>query len=306
MAWCSNSSSEDGTIAGADGIGGDGDVMSVPDIRPNPDVVHKFWKRVAELTTRYHDANNNWVGGSEIRKWNNDNRTACRKCVRSKSQRQCIIDEDYPSCRSCRSAKVGCDRKTQFIFDLTKNEFFPVYDQFIKVYDDKEPGHMRKLKQAENTFRSTTRSKDAANTKRGRNRLRTAAREHTSLEASPTSDTISRLSDLHTRLQIATAALEGSMAREEENRRRETQLLANSCEATLRASDYNAGVLSASIANSTRDLRTYIGRLNNGEEPVGPIASTALRVATKMAEDLSTIGDSIRLTNPPVLYTISQ
>lgn len=145
-------------------------------------VVNKFWKRVAELTTRYHDVENKWIGCEEVKQWNRSNRTviflewvtyllliifqACKKCLSSKAQRTCIIDEDHPSCRACRDAKVGCDRKPQYIFDLTKDDFFSDYQSFLEVYNQRQPTQMRKLKQAENAFRSSPKSRDAFSTRR--------------------------------------------------------------------------------------------------------------------------------------------
>jgi hypothetical protein len=49
---------------------------------------------------------------------------------------------------------------------MTKDEFFPVYDQFMKVFTDRDPAQVKKLKQAENAFRSSSRSKDVLNTRR--------------------------------------------------------------------------------------------------------------------------------------------
>ncbi|KAJ7137046.1 hypothetical protein C8R44DRAFT_768375 [Mycena epipterygia] len=118
--------------------------MSVPVVDPNEDILDRFWRRVAELTSRYHDTQKKWIGGKEIRQWNKLNRKACKNCLRSKIGRVCVIDEDQPSCRACRATKIGCDRKPQFVFDLTKDDFFPTYDQFIRVYKNREPGRLRR------------------------------------------------------------------------------------------------------------------------------------------------------------------
>lgn len=42
---------------------------------PSPEVLNRFWKRVAELTSRYHDVEKGWVGVDEVREWNRANRT---------------------------------------------------------------------------------------------------------------------------------------------------------------------------------------------------------------------------------------
>ncbi|KAJ7156491.1 hypothetical protein C8R43DRAFT_949358 [Mycena crocata] len=104
----------------------------------------RFWRRVAELTSRYYDADNRWIGGQEIKQWNSANRNACERCMRSRRGRTCIIDEDQASCRACRSIKVGCDRKARFVYDMTKEDFFPVYAQFMSVFHKKEAGRLKR------------------------------------------------------------------------------------------------------------------------------------------------------------------
>ncbi|KAJ7499750.1 hypothetical protein FB451DRAFT_1206417 [Mycena latifolia] len=92
------------------------DAMTAPAVGPDEITLDQFWRRVAELTTRYHGDQQKWIGGSEIRKWNAENRL---------NSRACAVDEDQPSCRACRANKIGCDRKPRFIFDMTKRHFFP-------------------------------------------------------------------------------------------------------------------------------------------------------------------------------------
>ncbi|KAJ7114868.1 hypothetical protein C8R44DRAFT_740225 [Mycena epipterygia] len=118
--------------------------LTLPVVRPNNVILDRFWRRVAEVTTRYHDSDKKWIGGHEVRQWNELNRTACEKCINSKNRRMCIIDEDHPSCRACRTTKIGCDRKPRFVFDMTKDEFFPSYTQFLAVFQNKEPGRLRR------------------------------------------------------------------------------------------------------------------------------------------------------------------
>ncbi|KAJ7481180.1 hypothetical protein B0H11DRAFT_2024572 [Mycena galericulata] len=119
--------------------------LSVPAVRPTKDTLVNFWRRVAELTTRYHDFNNNWVGGSEIRKWNEETPSqACSKCLNSKKKRACIIDEDQPSCRTCRESKVRCDRKPRFVYEMTKDEFFSKYEDFTAVFNNGRSNGLRK------------------------------------------------------------------------------------------------------------------------------------------------------------------
>ncbi|KAJ7448102.1 hypothetical protein FB451DRAFT_766054 [Mycena latifolia] len=120
------------------------DTMTAPIVVPSEVILDNFWRRVAELTTRYHDVQNKWIGGSEIRQWNAENRTACGKCLNSKTGRECVIDEDHPSCRACRANKIGCDRKPRFVYDMTKCTFFPTYEQFISVFHNKEAGRLKR------------------------------------------------------------------------------------------------------------------------------------------------------------------
>ncbi|KAJ7473892.1 hypothetical protein B0H11DRAFT_1337760 [Mycena galericulata] len=113
--------------------------ISIPTVVPRSTVLDLFWRRVAYLTGRFHDGDRKWIGSDEIKAWNSLNRNPCHKCSTSKSRRVCIVDEDNPNCRTCRNAKISCDRKSKFIFDLTKDEFFPEYDQFLSVYHNREP-----------------------------------------------------------------------------------------------------------------------------------------------------------------------
>ncbi|KAJ7637963.1 hypothetical protein DFH06DRAFT_1138610 [Mycena polygramma] len=165
---------------------------SEPEAWADPGVTHKFWKRVTELTARYHDPDNGWIGSPEVKKWNQTYSTACRKCRSFKSQRQCVVDEDNPSCRTCRSTKIGCDRKTQFVFDMTKDHFFSNYDQFLKVYENRDPRHIKKLKQAENYSKRSFKAKD--NSKRLRQLEQGACRQ-----ADPTDR---RTEDLEIKLEM--------------------------------------------------------------------------------------------------------
>ncbi|KAJ7165973.1 hypothetical protein C8R46DRAFT_1035284 [Mycena filopes] len=122
--------------------------LSLPSVYPTEEVINRFWRRVAELTTRYHDVQRKWIDGEEIRLWNSQNKDPCSKCRNSKSGKLCILDEDQPSCRTCRQNKVGCDRKRLFVFDMTKSEFFPVYEQFLEVFKNTGAGRFRRYNKA--------------------------------------------------------------------------------------------------------------------------------------------------------------
>jgi hypothetical protein len=68
----SKSSDEESSDEASDPVA---DTMSHPEVGPSDEVLDKFWKRVAELTTRYHDVHNKWIGGPEVQEWNKTNRT---------------------------------------------------------------------------------------------------------------------------------------------------------------------------------------------------------------------------------------
>ncbi|KAJ7615630.1 hypothetical protein DFH06DRAFT_1343598 [Mycena polygramma] len=121
---------------------------TTPTVIPTDFLLDSFWRRVSELTTRYHDSDNQWVGGTEIKDWNRTNRSACSKCANSKTKRVCIVDEDQPSCRTCRSIKIGCDRKPLFVYDMTKKDFFPSFDQFMSIFHNKERATLRRYVRA--------------------------------------------------------------------------------------------------------------------------------------------------------------
>ncbi|KAJ7112267.1 hypothetical protein C8R44DRAFT_882649 [Mycena epipterygia] len=133
--------------------------LSSPLVVPSRHIVDDFWKKIAQLTTRHHGAQNKWIGGQEIRDWNQNNRSACKKCANSKNKRLCVIDSDHPSCRACREIKVACDRKPRFLFDMTKDDFFPTYEQFMAVFQDKKSSirHPRPAAHAEDTRYPETR-----------------------------------------------------------------------------------------------------------------------------------------------------
>ncbi|KAJ7027193.1 hypothetical protein C8F04DRAFT_1189856 [Mycena alexandri] len=125
-------------------------VLSVPAVYPTEPILDSFWRRVAQLTTRYHDVEHKWIAGDEIRLWNSYNTDPCQKCLSSKKRKKCIIDDDQPSCRTCRDTKLGCDRKPRFVFDMTKDEFFPSYEQFLQIFQNPEKGRLRRYEKGIN------------------------------------------------------------------------------------------------------------------------------------------------------------
>ncbi|KAJ7123309.1 hypothetical protein C8R43DRAFT_1032102 [Mycena crocata] len=125
---------------------------SVPEVKLSATTLDRFWKKVAELTTRHHDVHKRWKGTDELRQWNMDNKKACRKCTHSKTKCPCIIDIDHPSCRACRDVKVACSRKAAFVYDMTKEDYFPDFKQFLSVFQDRNPEQLKKLRKHEQKY----------------------------------------------------------------------------------------------------------------------------------------------------------
>ncbi|KAJ7441882.1 hypothetical protein FB451DRAFT_1190859 [Mycena latifolia] len=117
--------------------------------------IDKFWQRVAQITARSQVKPDRWLGLHEIKLWNAKNLTPCNNCTLAKRKHLCAIDLDNHSCRTCRNLKRACDRKAQFVFDITKSEFFNDYDQFMAVYNEKPAMTMKGHKRKENKRRRT-------------------------------------------------------------------------------------------------------------------------------------------------------
>ncbi|KAJ7616335.1 hypothetical protein DFH06DRAFT_1145605 [Mycena polygramma] len=138
----------------------DNGVLSLPYVGPSHGTLERFWRRVAEVTTRHHDDHREWVGGEDVRRWNESNKQPCERCANSKNNRECIVDESHPSCRPCRRNKVGCDRKPRFVFDMTKEQFFPSYSQFMRIYQDGKSEQIRRLRRQEYRYKPYQRPVD--------------------------------------------------------------------------------------------------------------------------------------------------
>ncbi|KAJ6594514.1 hypothetical protein B0H19DRAFT_1056792 [Mycena capillaripes] len=128
--------------------------MTLPDVKPSEYTIQKFWMRVAEVTTRYHDEQRKWRGGEDVVRWNLTNTRACDRCENSENKRVCEIDPEHPSCRPCRVNKVKCNRKLLFVFEMTKDQLFPVYTQFLKGLHDRKPGQLRRIRNHAQRFNS--------------------------------------------------------------------------------------------------------------------------------------------------------
>ncbi|KAJ7778251.1 hypothetical protein B0H16DRAFT_1502741 [Mycena metata] len=104
----------------------------------------EFWRRIYGLTTRARNHEGQWVGSPEVEAWNRKNRVVhnniqkCVKCSSSRNPKQCIIELDQASCRACREAKMACDRKLQFLFDSTRDQYFDTMEEFLTVFNEKD------------------------------------------------------------------------------------------------------------------------------------------------------------------------
>ncbi|KAJ7229639.1 hypothetical protein C8J57DRAFT_1534394 [Mycena rebaudengoi] len=89
-------------------------------VDPTPRVMNKFWKRVAK----------NYGNGT------------------------LLIVEHAADVRSAS----GPGRKDDFVFDMTKDNFFPSREQFTEIFKKKDTQQLRRHKQSENTFRNSYKS----------------------------------------------------------------------------------------------------------------------------------------------------
>ncbi|KAK7039577.1 hypothetical protein R3P38DRAFT_2900498 [Favolaschia claudopus] len=123
-----------------------------PENTPPESTVVAFWRRVAYLTTRTKCTDGRWISSYEVRQWNKSNPESCSKCAygRSVTGKKCEFEDDQVSCQPCRLAKTSCDRKTKFLFALTRREFFPTMDAFLRVYNAQPPARCRSFQKSAN------------------------------------------------------------------------------------------------------------------------------------------------------------
>ncbi|KAJ6455509.1 hypothetical protein C8R47DRAFT_1082733 [Mycena vitilis] len=122
--------------------------LSLPGVTPSPETLSAFWRKVAFLTARTKNRQGQWIGCPEVKVWNSSNMQKCDKCNASRKLKDCIIDDDQPSCRPCRTAKIACDRKIKYLFDNTCNEFFPTMDEFMFVFKTRDQQLCRSYQKA--------------------------------------------------------------------------------------------------------------------------------------------------------------
>ncbi|KAK7033315.1 hypothetical protein R3P38DRAFT_2773732 [Favolaschia claudopus] len=109
----------------------------------NSKFLEAFWCRVSQLTTRTRNDDGVWVGSAEAKEWNDVNKQSCSRCRRGRTWRACCVEDDQLTCLPCRNSKMGCDRKTKFIFEYTKEQFFSNMEDFMRVYGKKEQADCR-------------------------------------------------------------------------------------------------------------------------------------------------------------------
>ncbi|KAK7005786.1 hypothetical protein R3P38DRAFT_3039590 [Favolaschia claudopus] len=128
----------------------DDGALSTPQLGPAESTIVAFWQKIAFLTTRTRRADGKWIGGEAIRHWNAANTQGCDKCTKGRIIRHCTVDEYHPGCKTCRLARTACDRKTKFLFEMTRNDFYPTMDLFLQAYNQKQPDTCRSVRQAAN------------------------------------------------------------------------------------------------------------------------------------------------------------
>ncbi|KAJ6497117.1 hypothetical protein C8R47DRAFT_1069168 [Mycena vitilis] len=105
--------------------------LTVPAVFPAEQTIASFWRRIAYLTTRTRCRGQRWVGSPEAKMWNASN----------------------PECLKSRTA---CDRKIRFLYECTKDEYFPTEEQFIFVYNQRDKTQCRAYKKTANRRRHDT------------------------------------------------------------------------------------------------------------------------------------------------------
>ncbi|KAJ7606062.1 hypothetical protein DFH06DRAFT_1150228 [Mycena polygramma] len=131
-----------------------GVTLTLPNVHPTEVTVSAFWRRISDLSSRTKDKNGRWIGSPEVFEWNVRNSKPCERCLIGSRWKQCIVDEDHPSCRSCRTAKVSCDRKLRFLYETTSPDFFSSWDLFLHVYNTRRGKEVRAFQKEANKRRN--------------------------------------------------------------------------------------------------------------------------------------------------------
>ncbi|KAK7048084.1 hypothetical protein R3P38DRAFT_2867267 [Favolaschia claudopus] len=124
--------------------------LSMPQLGPAESTIVAFWQKIAFLTTRTRREDGKWIGGEQVRHWNATNTQGCDKCTKGRIIKQCTVDEYQAGCKTCRLSRTACDRKTKFLFEMTRNDFFPTMDLFLQAYNQKQPATCRSVRKMAN------------------------------------------------------------------------------------------------------------------------------------------------------------
>ncbi|KAK7050336.1 hypothetical protein R3P38DRAFT_2863585 [Favolaschia claudopus] len=151
--------------------------LSMPQAEPGENTVIAFWQRIASVSTKTR-RDGKWIGVEELRHWNAANTKGCDRCTKGKVIRHCVIEEYQAGCKTCRTARIACDRKVKFLFEMTCKDFFPTMDLFLRAYNKKVPNACRSVHKAANKrLRGTLSYRTSGRRHLGSNDFATAERE---------------------------------------------------------------------------------------------------------------------------------
>ncbi|KAJ7238557.1 hypothetical protein B0H12DRAFT_1137154 [Mycena haematopus] len=117
--------------------------LSFPSTAPSDDTIRRFWCHIAHISARTRNKAGAWIGSQEVVVWNANNPEPCIHCSTGRKRKVCVVEADHASCRPCRTARVNCDRKIKFLFDNTKEDYFPNFNMFFQVYNSQRPQERR-------------------------------------------------------------------------------------------------------------------------------------------------------------------
>ncbi|KAJ7160398.1 hypothetical protein C8R46DRAFT_1107968 [Mycena filopes] len=167
--------------------------LSLPPVGLNPVVRERFWRRIHSVSWHYHDEDKIWIGTEELKSWNHANHRPCDRCINSQNGRSCAINENTTTCGRCREQKVACDRTTKFLFDMTKDEFFPTYEEFLRAYQTGEKPVSRGKNRSRSRRRMSPKNNNVPPTPRRQSRALNVALNHSETPGRP----IERPIELH-------------------------------------------------------------------------------------------------------------
>ncbi|KAJ7057745.1 hypothetical protein C8F01DRAFT_1150949 [Mycena amicta] len=111
---------------------------------PTAAILTRFYAKIDHIVALQRiPGHPHWLG--ELKRWQLANTTDCESCQASRPRQACVFGDAQMSCRACRyrqhsgassptATSKTCSRKLRFLFDMTKDEFFSDYDQFVSIY----------------------------------------------------------------------------------------------------------------------------------------------------------------------------